>query len=127
MLAGTVEAAVEEADSLLQVVSVVYKHPVSHHLLLPDQTLQLVAFETQQPFWTHNQLPRMDLKVTKNPNVVVNPIHGLLWSPSVYLLRHSFFDGIFWYSISTAHTCGYMPGRLQGGMAEGHSNVQQSP
>lgn len=36
MFASAVEASVEEADPLLQVVSVQGHHSVSHHLLLSD-------------------------------------------------------------------------------------------
>lgn len=36
MFASAVEASVEEADPLLQIVSVQGHHSVSHHLLLPD-------------------------------------------------------------------------------------------
>lgn len=46
VLAGAVEASVEETDPLLQVVSVLSHHPVSHHLLLLNQTLKFVAFES---------------------------------------------------------------------------------
>ncbi len=36
VFAGAVEASVEEAEPLLQVVSVQSHHSVSHHLLLPN-------------------------------------------------------------------------------------------
>lgn len=36
VFASTVEASVEEAEPLLQVVSVQSHHPVSHHLLLSN-------------------------------------------------------------------------------------------
>lgn len=45
MFASAVEASVEEADPLLQIVSVQGHHSVSHHLLLSNQTLQFIAFE----------------------------------------------------------------------------------
>lgn len=45
VLARAVEASVEETDPLLQVVSVLSHHSVSHHLLLLNQTLKFVALE----------------------------------------------------------------------------------
>lgn len=49
MFAGAVEAPVEEADPLFQVEFFQSHHSVSHHLLLSNETLQLVALEGLQP------------------------------------------------------------------------------
>jgi len=63
VFAVTVESSVEEFDSLLQVVSVQCHHPVAHHLLLPDQTLQLVTTETLQPDGGSDEVPRVGFEI----------------------------------------------------------------
>lgn len=63
MFAGAVEASVEEADPLLQVVSLQSHHPVSHHLLLSNQTLQFIASKSLQPGGSHDEVFGMSFKV----------------------------------------------------------------
>lgn len=63
VLAGAVKASVQEANPLFQVVSVQRHHSVSHHLLLPDETLQLVAFERLQPAGGLNEVFGMSFEI----------------------------------------------------------------
>lgn len=63
MFASAVEAFVEEADPFFQVVSVQSEHSVANHLLLSNQTLQLVPSEALQPAGSQNKVFGMSLKV----------------------------------------------------------------
>ena len=64
VFAVTVEVFVKVADSLLHVVSVECQHPVSHHLLLSHEALELVASKALQPHRGHNQVLGMGFEVT---------------------------------------------------------------
>lgn len=64
MFASAIETSVKEANPLLQVVSVLSHHPVSHHLLLPNQTLQFVTFEGFQPAGGNNEVFGMNFKIS---------------------------------------------------------------
>lgn len=87
MFSGSVEASVEEFDSLLQVVFVVGHHSVPDHPLLPDQTLQLVSFEGLQPAGGDDQVFRMDFKIPQDSDVVIKSKHAPLLRPAVHRLR----------------------------------------
>lgn len=67
VLAGTVESAVQEADPLVNVVLVLSHHPAAHHLLLPDQPLELVALEALQPGGAHDHVPGVRLEIPWEP------------------------------------------------------------
>lgn len=56
MLAGAVEAAVQEADPLAELVVVVHEHAVAHHPLLAQAPLQLVPPPAPQPLGPHDQV-----------------------------------------------------------------------
>lgn len=64
MFASAVETSVEKADPLFQVVPVQSHHSVSHHLLLPNETLQLITLETLQPAGGHDEIPRVGFKIS---------------------------------------------------------------
>lgn len=108
VFAITVESSVEEFDSLGQVVSLQCHHPVAHHLLLPDQTLQLVTTETLQPDGGFDEVPRVGFEIAKDPNVVINPKHTPLFCPSIHNLRSR--DGM--HPNSAADTSRYVSSGL---------------
>jgi len=108
VFAVTVESSVEEFDSLLQVVSVQCHHPVTHHLLLPDQTLQLVATETLQPDGAFDEVSRVGLEIAQDPYIVINPKHAPLLCPSIHNLWS--WDGM--HPDSAADTCRYVSSGL---------------
>lgn len=64
MFTSAVETSVEKANPLLQVVSVLCHHSVSHHLLLPNQTLQLVSSESFKPAGGHDEVFGMSFKIS---------------------------------------------------------------
>lgn len=64
MFSIAVEAAVEVADPLLQVVSVLRHHPITHHPFLSSEALELIATETSQPDGSNDQVLGVSLKVT---------------------------------------------------------------
>lgn len=64
MFAVSVEAAVQEADPLVQDVLVLAHHPVPHHALLPDEPLELVSSEAPEPQRPSDQLFGMSFKTT---------------------------------------------------------------
>lgn len=64
VFAGAVETFVEEADPLLQVVSIQSHHSVSHHLLLSNETLQFITVETLQPARSRNEVFGVNFKVS---------------------------------------------------------------
>lgn len=126
MLPGAVEASVQELDSLLQVVSVRRHHSVSDHLLLPDQTLQLVSSEGLQPARSHDQVFGMSFKTSQDADVVVNAEHAPLLRPPVHGLQLR--DGV--HPDAAAGTGGdasdweqQVPSRL----TEGGSSSEQNP
>lgn len=64
MFAVSVEAAVQEADPLVQDVLVLGHHSVSHHPLLPDEPLELVSSEASEPHRSSDQVFWMSFKIT---------------------------------------------------------------
>lgn len=54
MFASAVEASIEEAYPLFQVVPVLSHHSVSHHLLFSNCPLQFITFESFQPAGGNN-------------------------------------------------------------------------
>lgn len=75
MFAVSVEAAVQEADPLVQDVLVLAHHSVSHHPLLPDEPLELVSTEASEPHRSFDQVFRMSFKISCKANTVM-PING---------------------------------------------------
>lgn len=64
VFAVAVEAAIQEAQSLLQQVFVLRHHAISHHPLLARQPLVLVTAETLQPHRPSDQFFRVGFKIT---------------------------------------------------------------
>lgn len=64
VLPGTIEAPVQVSDPLVEFVVVLYKHPISHHLLLADAPLQLVPLPPLQPLGPHDEVLRVELEAT---------------------------------------------------------------
>lgn len=64
VLPSTIEAPVQVPYPLVEFVVVLYKHPISHHLLLADAPLQLVPPPASQPLGPHNEVLWVDLEVT---------------------------------------------------------------
>jgi len=62
VLPSAIEALVQVADPLVEFVVVLYEHPISHHLLLPDAPLQLVPPPASQPPGPHDQVLRVHLE-----------------------------------------------------------------
>ena len=50
-----VKVFVEIADALVKVVQVLGEHPVSHHFLLSDTTLQFISTPASKPYWALDQ------------------------------------------------------------------------
>lgn len=86
VLPSTIEAPVQVPDPLVEFVVVLYKHPISHHLLLADAPLQLVPPPASQPLGPHDEVLRVDLEVTQDPHVVVDPEQGPFFRPPIDLL-----------------------------------------
>lgn len=63
MFASAVEASVEEVYPLLQVVLVLSRHSLSHHLPFSKCPLQFITFESFQPAGGDNEVFRMSFKV----------------------------------------------------------------
>lgn len=87
MFAVSVEAAVQEADPLVQDVLVLAHHSVSYHPLLPDEPLELVPAEASEPHRSFDQVFRMSFKISQDPDVVVDSKHAPLLRPSIHLLQ----------------------------------------
>lgn len=62
MFPSAIEALVQVPDPLVEFVIVLYKHPVTHHLLLADAPLQLVPPPASQPSGSHDEILRVDLE-----------------------------------------------------------------
>lgn len=71
MFAVSVEAAIQEADPLVQGVLVIRHHPVSYHPLLSDETLKLVSSEASEPHGSFDQVFWMGFKITCSQTVSV--------------------------------------------------------
>lgn len=59
----SVKASIQEADPLLQVVSLLSHHSVSHHPLFPNQPLQFITFEALKPAGGDDEVSRMCLEI----------------------------------------------------------------
>lgn len=64
VFAVSVEPAVQKADPLVQDVLVLRHHPVSHHPLLPDETLKLYSSEASEPHGPFDQVFWVGFKIT---------------------------------------------------------------
>lgn len=100
VFAVSVEPAVQKADPLVQDVLVLRHHPVSHHPLLPDETLKLYSSEASEPHGPFDQVFWVGFKITQYPNVVINSKHASLLRPSIHLFQ--FGNGVHSYSSTSA-------------------------
>lgn len=64
VLPSAIETLVQVPDPLLEVVVVLHKHPISHHLLLTNAPLQLVPPPASQPRGPHDEFLRVQLEAT---------------------------------------------------------------
>lgn len=83
VFAVSVEAAVQEADPLVQDVLVLGHHSVSHHPLLPDEPLELVSSEASEPHRSSDQVFWMSFKIScsqtqSNPVMLINGQYSLV-------------------------------------------------
>lgn len=83
MFAVSVEAAVQEADPLVQDVLVLGHHSVSHHPLLPDEPLELVSAEASEPHRSSDHVFWMSFKIScsqtqSNPVMLINGHYSLV-------------------------------------------------
>lgn len=115
VFAVSVEAAVQEADPLVQGVLVLCHHPVSYHPLLSDETLKLVSAEAFEPHGAFDQVFWVGFKITQYPNVVIDSKHASLLRPSIHLFQ--FGNGVHSYSSTSA--CAEVS------RAEGHCTTQK--
>lgn len=100
MFAVSVEAAVQEADPLVQDVLVLGHHSVSHHPLLPDEPLELVSSEASEPHRSSDQVFWMSFKISQDADVVIDSKHAPLLRPSVQLFQ--FGNSVHSYSSTSA-------------------------
>lgn len=78
-----VKVFVEIADALVKVVQVLHEHPVSHHFLLSDTTLQFISSPASKPYWALDQFFWMLFEIPQDSNVVVYSKQSPLLVPAV--------------------------------------------